>query len=112
MAAVGPMNTPIWLERPTGERDALGNREPEWQPFFQTWADVETVGASEPYIADRVGPQATLLIRTRWYPGVDSTMRIIMRTPGGTDRVLQIVGVLNENEQNAMLLIQAVEQLP
>ena len=72
---------------------------------FEVWANVAPSTGREYEEAQKLLGETTYNIDTRYFPGIDYTMKILFR-----NRVMDIISVLNINERNTALRIVAKER--
>lgn len=101
---VGKLNKRItFIER--GEiLDEMGQAKQGFKDYKTVWATVKALRGGEYYEAQKIRPEMTYKVTTRYHAGITNDMRI--RYNG---KMLEILTVDNVDEANTMLEIQAVE---
>ena len=103
----GRLRSLIELQRST-ETLVAGEVVPTWHTFAEVYAAVEPLAGRQWFAALQVQAQVSHSIRIRWSP--DWALGPKDRIKFGT-RVFDIVSVLNIQERNRELVVQALENL-
>lgn len=103
---VGKLNKRItFVER--GEiEDEIGQIKQGFRDVRTVWATVKALRGGEYYEAQKLRPETTYKITTRYHAGITPDMMI--RYNG---KLMEILTVQNVSEANTMLEIQAVEYI-
>jgi len=90
--------------------DANGDRSEAWSSIHQCWASIETGNGREFFAARQVMADLTHTIRLRFVTGLTPAMRV-RYTDQKTQatRYFDIKSILNPDERDEMLTMQAVE---
>ena len=104
----GRMRHRIRFERFDGTRDAYGDPLTEegenWTPVVTLWGSVDPVSGREFYAAEQSQSEVTHKIRCRYYPGLQTEMRIVC-----AGRIFQVISIIDWEERHESLLIMAKE---
>lgn len=96
----------ITFLKPTGSKlNGMGETVPEYTEYMTVWAYVAPKTGREYEEAQKLRPETTFNILTRYFPDITSDMRI-----GFRGRVFYIESVLNIDERNEQLQIVAFER--
>lgn len=86
--------------------DEMGQDCQVWEEYKTVWATVKALRGGEYYEAQRIRPELTYKIITRYHGGITPDMKIRF---GG--KLFEILSCDNVEEANYMLEIQAVEYI-
>lgn len=103
---VGRLNKRITFVKLVESVDQLGQDRQDWKDDRSVWATVKALRGGEYYDAQRIRPELTYKITTRYHPGITPDMKI--RYCG---RMFEILSCDNVDEADYMLEIQAVEYI-
>lgn len=104
---IGKMDKRITFLKPSGGTDAMGQEiEGEWIPCKTVWATVKALRGGEYWEAQKIRPETTYKVTTRYCMGITTDMRIQYK-----DKILEIKTVDNVNEADYMLEMQCVEYI-
>lgn len=106
----GQRRTRLTYQEPTYTIDSVGQQ-------IETWADViasvparlSPLNAKETYWARQIHSETTHEVNIRFHPVIKPTGRFKVT---GTDRVLNIVGIVDDENRHIELTISCVEQTP
>jgi SPP1 family predicted phage head-tail adaptor len=108
----GPLRHYIRIEKKTIDVSSDGDRTETWTTFAEVWASVETGNGREFFAARQVIADLTHTIRLRYLPGLAPDMRIAYDDQKtGRTRYFDIKSILNPDERDEMLTMQATEVL-
>lgn len=103
---IGRTNKRIVFCRYSEEKNDLMQEEQELKSIKTVWASVEPMRGKEYQEAQRIRPELTYKITTRYHRGITPDMLIKFR-----DRCFQIVSIINVHERNEMLEIICTEKI-
>lgn len=104
---IGKMDKRITFLKQGGGIDAMGQEiEGEWQPYKTVWATVKALRGGEYWEAQKVRPEKTYKVTTRYNTEITTDMKIQYR-----DKILEIEYINNVNEADYMLEMQCVEYI-
>lgn len=103
---IGRTNKRITFCRYEEKENALSQTEQALEEIKTVWASVEPTRGREYQEAQRVRPELTYKVTTRYHKGITPDMLIKFK-----DRFFNIVSIINVREQNAMLEIVCTENL-
>ena len=108
----GALRHLIIIQEPTIAVDANGDRTDTWAEYATTWASIETGNGREFFAARQVMADLTHTIRLRYIEDLKPEMRV-KYTDQKTSKVryFNIRTILNPDERNEMLVMQALEVL-
>ena len=78
---------------------------PSWVDYADRYAAVMPQEGTETLAAKQVYPTLTLLLETRWVAGIRPKMRVQLGT-----RVLDILGIVHEDERNRVMRLACLER--
>lgn len=107
----GDLRHSLVIEAKTMAVDVNGDRTETWATFAECWGSVATGTGREFFAAKQTIVDLSHNILIRFIAGVKHDMRIKFLDPknGNVDRYFNIRAVLNRDERNEMLSIQASE---
>lgn len=91
-----------------------------WQTIAVRWAQIEPQKGQEPFIGAQIQPDTTHRITLRFFPGLSTKMRLLVRDPNaaatsdfpeGGYRVFNILDVQNLDERDRTLQLSCTEVL-
>lgn len=99
------------VERPVQlDRGESGQPRTGWETFAEVWADLASLTGREAQVAEQLSPRSTHIATIRWTPGVDATMRLVLRDDGsGRERTLGIDAVMDPKNRRDELQLLCVE---
>lgn len=103
---IGKLNRRITFVRLGEGLDEMGQDCQVWEEHKTVWATVKALRGGEYYEAQRIRPELTHKITTRYHSGITPDMKIRF---GG--KLFEILSCDNVEEANYMLEIQAVEYI-
>lgn len=104
---IGKMDKRITFLVQGGGTDAMGQEiEGEWQPYKTVWSTVKALRGGEYWEAQKVRPEKTYKVTTRYYPDITTDMKIQYG-----NKILEIENVNDVNEAHYMLEMQCVEYI-
>ena len=103
---IGRMNKRISFCRYTEKENELLQIEQVLEEIKTVWASVEPTRGREYQEAQRIRPELTYKITTRYYKEITSDMFIKFK-----ERYFEIVSIINVRERNEMLEIICVEKM-
>lgn len=77
-----------------------------WSDLAEVWADIKPLSGRELESAQRIHEDTTHSVKIRYRKNVTGKLRFLYK-----GRVFHVVGVINENEANRWLNLQAVDRL-
>lgn len=95
---IGAMRQRVTLEAPTDARDDVGGIIRIYAPLARLWAQIETQGAEEQFVEQRLEQSGKVVVTIRWRADVQSQMRFDFR-----GRKLIIRGVEEIDEKRRFL---------
>lgn len=101
---IGDLNKRITFIKRGEFEDALGQIKHGYFDYKTVWATVKALRGGEYYEAQKLRPETTYKITTRYHDCITPDMRIRYN-----DKIMEILTVQNVAECNTMLEIQAVE---
>ena len=107
----GRRDVPVWLQRQkAATSQPFSEAETEWETYSQAWAHFRPLYAREREFASRMEGTITHVLEIDTHPtlSVKHTDRIEMIESG---RIMNIGGVIDENEQGRELRIFVTENL-
>ncbi len=108
----GALRHLIDIEANTIAVDANGDRTETWASVHQCWASIETGNGREFFAARQVMADLTHTIRLRFVIGLTPAMRVkYVDQKTQVTRYFDIKSILNPDERDEMLTMQAVEVL-
>ena len=108
----GALRHLIDIEPNTIAVDANGDRTETWTSVHQCWASIETGNGRELFAARQVVADLTHTIRLRFVIGLTPAMRVkYVDQKTQAVRYFDIKSILNPDERDEMLTMQAVEVL-
>jgi SPP1 family predicted phage head-tail adaptor len=108
----GPLRHYIRIEKKTIDVSGDGDRTETWTTFAEVWASVETGNGREFFAARQVIADLTHTIRMRYLVDITPDMRIAYDDQKtGRTRYFDIKSILNPDERDEMLTMQATEVL-
>jgi len=106
------MRHQIRIEQKTIDVSGDGDRTETWTTFAEVWASVETGNGREFFAARQVMADLTHTIRLRFVIGLTPAMRVrYTDQKTKATRYFDIKSILNPDERDEMLTMQAVEVL-
>lgn len=102
----GKLKQWLVIQSPVNTKNDHGEIIQTWQTYAELNGSVEPSSAREFWRANQVVADATHGVTCRFYPGVTPAMRILYGS-----RVLNILSVLNDGENDAELQILCKETL-
>lgn len=103
---IGRTNKRITFYRYEEKENALSQSEQVLKEIKTVWASVEPTRGREYQEAQRIRPELTYKITTRYHKDITPDMFIKFK-----DRFFNIISVINVKEQNAMLEIICIEKI-
>lgn len=103
---IGRANKRIVFCRYAEETNELKQTEQALKPLKTVWASVEPMRGKEYQEAQRIRPELTYKITTRYHRGITPDMVIKYK-----DKCFQIISVINIRESNEMLEIICMEKV-
>lgn len=103
---IGRTNKRITFYRYEEKENALSQTEQTLTEVKTVWASVEPTRGREYQEAQRIRPELTYKVTTRYHTGIAPDMLIKFR-----DRYFQIVSIINVRERNEMLEIICTEKI-
>lgn len=108
----GALRHLIDIEANTIDVDANGDRTEAWASVHQCWASIESGNGREFFAARQVMADLTHTIRLRYRVGLTPAMRVkYTDQKTRATRYFDIKSILNPDERDEMLTMQAVEVL-
>jgi SPP1 family predicted phage head-tail adaptor len=108
----GDLRHLIRVEQKTIDVSGDGDRTETWTTFAEVWASVETGNGREFFAARQVIADLTHTIRMRYVMNITPDMRIAYDDQKtGRTRYFDIKSILNPDERDEMLTLQATEVL-
>ena len=104
---------PIRIEQRVDVQDDYDSAKTpaDWDPVVDLSASIRTLSAREQTVASQQGQYVTHEFMTRYYPGIDTKMRILMQNNDAvTGRRFNIVSAVDVDEEHFELKIQAIEK--
>lgn len=102
---VGKYRHRIIIQRPAAVVDASGGPTQTWVDFWTCWAELQIGSGREYFGAKKANAKLAGLIKIRYVPGLDSTMRVVYN-----DRTFQILGPpVNVGGRNREIELQVKE---
>ena len=102
----GTLRHRVIIQRPSDAGvDDYGQPRPGEADVFDTWAAIEPLEGGEPEIGSQQRPARMMRVTTRYFPGADSTMSILLGK-----RRLQVRSVRNTLERGRLLVFECEEQ--
>ena len=102
--ALGNMRHRISIEGRETTTDGAGGFSSEWVNVVELWAEVTPKNGSERFRGMKIEDTTTHIIKTRYKSGINSSQRINFN-----GRLFNINSVINIDEKDRYMLIQAVE---
>jgi len=102
--SAGDLRNRIKFEERTLTPDSIGGSTESWAVFYECWAEIKPANASQVWQARQISHRITHKIKIRYTTGIKADMRINF---GG--RIMQIKKVINVDERNTWLDIEANE---
>lgn len=98
-------NLPVEVQSRTVGDELAGEELSTWTKLRDEWAQVTPVNREEYYRANRVESTITHKIRTHYFRGADSTMRLVAMDSGTWTplRIWNVESVINVDEHNRWL---------
>ncbi|MDJ0449049.1 phage head closure protein [Methylocystis sp. JR02] len=93
---IGAMRQRVTLEAPTDARDDVGGIIRIYAPLVRLWAQIETQGAEEQFIEQRLEQSRKVTVTIRWRADVQSQMRFDFR---GRKLIIESVADINEKRR-------------
>lgn len=104
----GKLRHRITIQQDSGTTvDASGHPTASWTDVRTVWASVQPLGGLERWRANQMQAETTHLITIRYQDNITTKMRALFQG----DRYLYFLDVLNLNERNIELQIQAKERV-
>lgn len=103
---IGKLNRRITFVKPGEDVDEMGQDCQCWEEYKTVWATVKALRGGEYYEAQKIRPELTYKIITRYHSGITPDMKIRF---GG--RLFEILSCNNVEEADYMLEIEAVEYI-
>lgn len=103
---IGRTNKRIKFCRYVEKENTLSQTEQTLKEVKTVWASVEPTRGREYQEAQRIRPELTYKITTRYHKGITPDMLIKFK-----DRYFQIVSIINVRERNEMLEIICTEKI-
>ena len=103
---IGSLNRRITFVYLDSDVDEMGQDCQVWKDYKTVWATVKALRGGEYYEAQKIRPEQTYKITTRYHEGITPDMKI--RYCG---KLFEILSCNNVEEANYMLEIQAVEYI-
>lgn len=104
----GKLRHRITIQQDNGTTaDASGHATANWQTYATVWASVQPVQGLERWRANQMQAETTHLITIRYLPDVTTKMRALFQGV----RYLNFLSVLNVDERNIEMQIQAKERV-
>lgn len=103
---IGRANKRITFCRYEEKENDLSQMEQELMEIKTVWASVEPTRGREYQEAQRVRPELTYKITTRYHKGITPDMLIKFK-----DRFFNIISIINVRERNEMLEIVCTEKM-
>ena len=101
----GTLRHPIIVETSVEAQTDTGEITTTWQPYQTLMAAIETTGGREFEAVKQTHSELTHIIKTRYWSGITSKMRI-----NHAGRILEIIAPpINEREKNVSLKILCKE---
>jgi len=105
----GSLRSILVYERPESARDSRGQSIKTWVAVATIQANVNPLAGREGYWAKQVNAEVTHEVTLRYRPWLDPTGRFRFV---GTNRVLNIKGVINVEERGVWAVASCVEAVP
>ncbi|BDV33348.1 phage head closure protein [Methylocystis iwaonis] len=93
---IGAMRQRVTLEAPTDARDDVGGFMRLYTPLARLWAQIETQGAEEQFIEQRLEQSRKVTVTIRWRADVQSQMRFDFR---GRKLIIKSVADIDEKRR-------------
>ncbi|WP_330084155.1 phage head closure protein [Methylocystis iwaonis] len=90
---IGAMRQRVTLEAPTDAQDDVGGIIRIYAPLARLWAQIETQGAEEQFIEQRLEQSRKVTVTIRWRADVQSQMRFDFR---GRKLIIKSVADIDE----------------
>ena len=102
----GKLRHRLTIQQDSGTtQDASGQTTSNWTELLTVWADIQPVSGLERWRAQQMQAETTHLISIRYLEAVDTKMRGLFK-----GRTLEFLSVLNVDERNIEMQIQAKER--
>jgi len=108
MIQAGKLRTRVTFLKPTHTENTLGEQVVTYEAFGAGWAEFVESNSREFVQAKQVQDQITHLLRFR-FNKILTTQHQLQYSSGGSNRTLNILGIVNVGERNAEMLVNAVE---
>ncbi len=102
----GAMRRRITVQKAAVVQDALGAPQKNWIDYAKLWAEIEPLSGRELSEAAQVYPESDTLIVTRYYPGIDQSMRILDQYGNQYD----ITNISDVGDRHIKLVIIAIQR--
>lgn len=103
---IGRMNKRVTFCGRSEKKNALNQTEHVLEEIKTVWAGVEPTRGREYQEAQRIRPELTYKITTRYHTGITPDMLVKFQ-----DRFFSIISIINVRERNAMLEIICTEYI-
>ena len=103
---IGRMNKRVTFLRHEERENGLLQMEQAIVPAFTDWAGVEPTRGREYQEAQRIRPELTYKVTTRYHKGIEPDMLIQYK-----NRFFEIVSAINVRERNEMFEIICIEKI-
>jgi len=106
----GDFKRRVIIEEPAKVSDGMGGNTVTWSTVFTAWCSIKPLSGRERMTAMKMEAQITHKIMMRYDSRVTTKLRINYSDNGsGTDRIFNIVEVINIDEESRFLEVLAVE---
>jgi SPP1 family predicted phage head-tail adaptor len=92
---VGGLRHRVTVESYEETQDSAGQPIKRWRTIGRRWASIEHLRGNELFTAQQLFAEANVLVTMRYFPGLETTMRILH-----LDRVYDILDVDNVGMRN------------
>lgn len=103
---IGRMNKRVTFLRHVERENGLLQMEQALVPVLTVWAGVEPTRGREYQEAQRIRPELTYKVTTRYHKGIEPDMLIQYKK-----RFFEIISAINVRERNEMLEIICIEKI-
>jgi SPP1 family predicted phage head-tail adaptor len=108
----GNLQHSITIQQKALTVDVNGDRTEAWTTYLTCWASIETGNGREFFAAKQIMADLTHTVRIRYYAGLRPDMRVAYTDQKtNVTRYFNIRAILNPDERNEMLVLQATEVL-
>jgi SPP1 family predicted phage head-tail adaptor len=107
----GKMRYLVAIEQKTAARDGFGAEQELWSTICQVYAGFEALSGRELFAAQKLSPDVTHKITTRFRTGILATMRVNWTdTREGRNRIFDIIDSIDPDQRREKLELLAIER--